>query len=268
MAEDPMTLSLDLLRRLPPAKINENLETLIKLCPSLTDELVASVDQPSWIKYDKQSQNREYLCCDYNRDGDSFRSPWSNEYDPPLQDGTQPPQKIRELEIRANEAFNTYRQLYFDGGLSSVYLWELEGSSGFAGVVLFKKTLDDQDRTPGSWDSLHVFEVFEGTRSSKYQLTSTIMLSLGRKETNSNLQLAGSLTRQYNADLPVKDPSSHIVNMGKMIEDSEAKMRNQLQEVYFGKTKDIVATLRSVDSLDKIRIAQDFQKELMGKLRN
>lgn len=263
-----MTLSLDLLRRLPPAKINENLETLIKLCPSLMDELVASVDQPSWIKYDQKSQNREYLCCDYNRDSDSFRSPWSNEYDPPFQEGTKPPAKIRELEIKANEAFNTYRQLYFDGGLSSVYLWELEGGNGFAGVVLFKKTLDDEDRTPGSWDSLHVFEVSDGTRTSTYKLTSTVMLSLGKKENNSNLQLAGSLTRQNNADLPVKDQSSHIINMGKMIEDSEAKMRNQLQEVYFSKTKDIVASLRSVDSLDKLRLVQDFQKELMGKLHS
>lgn len=40
------------------------------------------------------------------------RSPWSNEYDPPLEDGTVPTPKLRKLEITANEAFDTYRELY------------------------------------------------------------------------------------------------------------------------------------------------------------
>ena len=40
------------------------------------------------------------------------RSPWSNEYDPPLEDGTVPSSKLRKLEITANEAFDTYREMY------------------------------------------------------------------------------------------------------------------------------------------------------------
>ena len=40
------------------------------------------------------------------------RSPWSNEYDPPLDDGTVPSTKLRKLEIAANEAFDTYREMY------------------------------------------------------------------------------------------------------------------------------------------------------------
>ena len=40
------------------------------------------------------------------------RSPWSNEYDPPLDDGTVPSAKLRKLEIAANEAFDTYREMY------------------------------------------------------------------------------------------------------------------------------------------------------------
>jgi hypothetical protein len=41
------------------------------------------------------------------------------------------------MEIRANEAFDVYRELYYEGGLSSVYFWNLD--DGFAGVVLLKK---------------------------------------------------------------------------------------------------------------------------------
>jgi hypothetical protein len=40
------------------------------------------------------------------------RSPWSNEYDPPLEDGTTPSPKLRKVEISANEAFDTYREMY------------------------------------------------------------------------------------------------------------------------------------------------------------
>ena len=44
--------------------------------------------------------------------GVASRSPWSNEYDPPLDDGTVPSVKLRKLEIAANEAFDTYREMY------------------------------------------------------------------------------------------------------------------------------------------------------------
>ena len=40
-----------------------------------------------------------------------LRSPWSNEYDPPLADGTVPSTKLRKLELQANDAFDTYREM-------------------------------------------------------------------------------------------------------------------------------------------------------------
>ena len=45
-------------------------------------------------------------------DGTRSSSPWSNEYDPPLEDGTVPTPKLRKLEIVANETFDTYREMY------------------------------------------------------------------------------------------------------------------------------------------------------------
>ncbi|KAG9031768.1 F-actin-capping protein subunit beta [Tulasnella sp. UAMH 9824] len=74
------------------------------------------------------------------------------------------------------------------------------------------------------------------------------------------------MTRQAEADAPISDQSSHIVNVGRMIEDMEIKMRNLLQEVYFGKTRDIVFDLRSVESLEKQRRQRDLQKELVGMM--
>lgn len=38
-----------------------------------------------------------------------FRSPWSNVYFPPLEDGVLPSPALRALEIEANEIFALYR---------------------------------------------------------------------------------------------------------------------------------------------------------------
>lgn len=128
-----MDCALDLMRRLPPQQIEKNLSDLIDLVPSLCEDLLSSVDQPLKIARDRK-MGKDYLLCDYNRDGDSYRSPWSNTYDPPLEDGSMPTERLRKLEIDANHAFDQYRDMYFEGGVSSVYLWDLD--HGFAGKKL------------------------------------------------------------------------------------------------------------------------------------
>ena len=100
--------------------------------PDLCEDLLSSVDQPLKIARDKQV-GKDYLLCDYNRDGDSYRSPWTNVYDPVLDDGAMPSERLRKLEIDANTAFDQYREMYFEGGVSSVYLWDLD--TGFAGEM-------------------------------------------------------------------------------------------------------------------------------------
>jgi len=282
---DTLESMLDLMRRLPPTRIEENVLALTQLVPDAADDFLGCVDQPLKVKMDK-STGREFLTCDYNRDGESYRSPWSNEYDPPLDDGTVPTAKLRKLEIQANEAFDAYREMYYEGGVSSVFLWDLE-DGGFAGVVLLKKELKPQNASSpsGSWDSIHVFETVERGRHAHYKLTSTVMLQMvagkGSKDEHKspgssgaewtktaadNVDLSGSMTRQAEADAPITDSASHIVNTGRMIEDMEIKMRNLLQEVYFGKTRDVVFDLRSMDSLEKSRRQRELQKELVGMM--
>ena len=52
-------------------------------------------------------------------------------------EGAVPSDRVRKMEVKANEAFDVYRELYYEGGVSSVYFWNLD--DGFAGVVLLKK---------------------------------------------------------------------------------------------------------------------------------
>jgi len=63
---------LDLMRRLPPTQLEENVAALVGICPEYADDLLGSVDQPLQLRTD-HSTGREYLACDYNRDGESYR---------------------------------------------------------------------------------------------------------------------------------------------------------------------------------------------------
>ncbi|CAH7441130.1 Capzb [Phodopus roborovskii] len=194
------------------------------MVPSLCEDLLSSVDQPLKIARDKVV-GKDYLLCDYNRDGDSYR--------------------------------------YFEGGVSSVYLWDLD--HGFAGVILIKKAGDGSKKIKGCWDSIHVVEVQEKSsgRTAHYKLTSTVMLWLQTNKSGSGtMNLGGSLTRQMEKDETVSDCSPHIANIGRLVEDMENKIRSTLNEIYFGKTKDIVNGLRSLDAIPDNHKFKQLQREL------
>uniref|UniRef100_A0A146KRJ6 F-actin-capping protein subunit beta n=1 Tax=Lygus hesperus TaxID=30085 RepID=A0A146KRJ6_LYGHE len=268
MTDQQMDCALDLMRRLPPQEIEKNLSDLIDLVPSLCEDLLSSVDQPLKIARDHEV-GKDYLLCDYNRDGDSYRSPWSNTYSPTLEDGSMPSERLRKLEIDANNAFDQYREMYFEGGVSSVYLWDLE-INGFAGAILIKKAGDGSKKIKGCWDSIHVVEVQEKSsgRNAHYKLTSTVMLWLQTNKTGSGtMNLGGSLTRQVEQDANVSEASPHIANIGRMVEDMENKIRNTLNEIYFGKTKDIVNGLRVVEPHSASKNIQIFKQDLQNVLQ-
>merc|ERR1719223_2702111 len=121
---ETVSCGLNIMRRMPPSKIEHNLAGLLNLVDDDEDtveELLQRVDQPLQLETDS-STGKSFLLCDYNRDGDSYRSPWSNKYFPAMDDGFLPSSKLRDMEVEANDLFDTYRKLYFEGGTSSVYL--------------------------------------------------------------------------------------------------------------------------------------------------
>ena len=137
---------------------------------------------------------------------------------------------------------------YYEGGVSSVYLWDLD--VGFAGVVLLRKGLSQlppyriqrfhpspppqspfllitsadrstavspNSKTEGTWNSVHVFEAQDRGAVTYYKLTSTVILHLGAKsETIGGLDLSGYLNRQTEQTLPAHDDAGQIVNVGKV----------------------------------------------------
>jgi capping protein (actin filament) muscle Z-line, beta len=81
---------------------------------------------------------REFLKCEYNRDGDSYRSPWSNKYFPQAsEDAVFPSNDLLALEQKSNEVFQRYASMYFDHAFTSVYFFDTE--VGFGAAFLVKK---------------------------------------------------------------------------------------------------------------------------------
>jgi capping protein beta len=152
---------------------------------------------------------------------------------------------------------------------------------------LLKKS-SSQAAASGAWDSIHVLEVAERGRTAKYKLTSTVILNLGTKgDALGSLDLAGNMTRQVEADMPVDADETHVANIGKLVEDMELKMRNLLrkfptrrsyarlhmlirtrktEEVYFGKAKDVVGDLRSIPPLSEANRDRAAQREMISSM--
>jgi len=250
--EDSLNSGLNIMRRMPPGQVENSLAGLIELVPALTDDLLTHVDQPLKVHKDTKT-GKNFVICDYNRDGDSYRSPWSNEYFPTMEDGFLPSKRLREMEVAANSLFDAYRKLYFDGGHSSAYFFDTDekDDKAFGACWLIHKDVDpDKSLKKGWWDSTHVFEVAPDKEGHfKYKLTTTVMISmvLG-DERIGHVDLSGLRTQQDSKVLVIDADNTQISNMGKMLEDMELRIRNAIEGIYIQKTREVINGMRSATS--------------------
>ncbi|CAF4150837.1 unnamed protein product [Rotaria magnacalcarata] len=209
--ESQFDSALDLIRHLRPQQVEKNLSNINDLVLDLTEEfLLDIVNQPLKVLRDR-IVGKDYLLCDYNRNGDSYRSPWTNTYTPPS-NGNLPSDSLRQLEIEANQMFEQYDKMPFDSGVSSVYFWNLE--NGFAGVILVTINM------------------------RPYKTMSGMM------------NLTGKLIQQLESDHQIAD-FSHIINIGTIVEQMENKIHQTLNSSYSGKTKDILNSLYNSGNIDE-----------------
>jgi len=257
------------MRRMAPSTIENSLAGLCELAPDLTDDLLNNVDQPLSIEQDSKA-SRKFISCDYNRDGDSFRSPWSNTYFPPADgDALLPSKYLRGLEIDANKIFDIYRKMYFEqGSYSSVYFFSIEGcsdeSKGFGACWLIHKDVEAKEGSlkKGWWDSTHVFQVNQARGDNfEYKLTSTVMISMVMEDrTMGSSDLSGSMNKQRNETKAVKSKekeADHLINMGTMIENMDHRIRAEIMEIYFSKTRQII---------DGMRLSSGMRNKQMDKI--
>ena len=252
----------DILRRVNPANIEARLYDTIHLCPDLTDTLLSTVDVPMKIVDDTKA-NGKFVACEFNRDIDSHRSPLSNEYFPPLADGQAIPKRLRDIEIKANQAFNAYRHLYFCGGICSVYLWDIdEHVIGFG--VFIKNEIDQTLRTgqkiQGCIDCSDVVEIEETSGSATYTLTSSVLMNVDLEIGLSQpLKISGSTASQKSQKKAWKTDDDHIINVGQLVESSSSQFRDKIENIYVSKMKEIVDLIaKSNASANQAAVANEL----------
>jgi capping protein beta len=86
----------------------------------------------------------------------------------------------------------------------------------------------------------------EGNRlKAQYKLTTTIILQMSFKHPVCGVvDLSGSITRQNDETYEIKsgnynDHQFHVEKIGKMVEELETILRNQIEEIYFKKSQEV-----------------------------
>lgn len=253
---------------LPVSQIDSNIDaisTVIYENDDLLNEFLQKVDNRTQISND--DPKGEFIKCEQNRDGDSYRSPISNQYFPPTDDAKYPSKPLRDLEEKLNKMFHQYAKAYYSSTAHvSCYCWDLgeQVSEGFGAAVLIKNAINhEKDINTGVWDSSNIvtvtFEEEGGKIKAKYSLITTVSLSMGfTSKICGSVSLSGSIARSAHTAKVVKNyiEDSHVENIGVLIEDLESNIRNTIDTIYVMKSKEIVDTARYNPTLGKPGIEQ------------
>ena len=241
----PTMAAFDLLLHVPPKDVEDRMFDIFNINEELTDELISSVDVPLKVEEDT-TVHQNFVKCDYNRDGDSYRSPYSNEYFPPIDDGQQIPDRLRKIEVLANNGFSAYLSRYFGHGTLSAYCWEISDNEFGLGVFV-QKDADDVDgeyKFKGSISCSDVFTIADqGNSKYEYQLVSSLVLEL-QVDVEGQPQpvvLSGSCTDQHTKVCSARDNVEILVNAGEMIEANASDFMEHVRQIYVGKMKEILS---------------------------
>lgn len=240
---------------LPIIDIDKNIDAISSAIydnDDLLNEFLQKVDNR--IKVCNDDPKGPFIMCEQNRDGDSYRSPISNQFFPPENDVKFPSADLRELEIKLNKMFKVYSKMYYSThAISSAYCWELADDikDGFGVAILFKNALDNEKKIKkGSWDSSNLITVTfeEDGKKAKYNLITTVNLSMAFDHpVVGKVSLSGTVARSSHYTKPIKDyvkDDAHIENIGVLVEDMESGIRNVLDTIYCMKSKEIIDTAR------------------------
>ena len=254
---------------MPIIDIDKNIDAISSVIyenDDLLNEFLQKVDNRT--KVCKDDVKGEFIMCEQNRDGDSYRSPYSNTYFPPTDDAKYPSAPLRDLEEKLNKMFKLYIKHYYSiSTLCSVYCWELGDTlaDGYGVAVLIKNSLTHQKKVnSGSWDSSNLITVTfenEGSKKkAKYNLISTVNLAMSFEgKAVGKVCLSGTIARSSHYSKIVDDypdDEAHITNIGVLVEDMENSIRNTLDTVYLMKSKQIIDTARFNPTEGKPGIAQ------------
>ena len=154
----------------------------------------------------KDDPKGDFLCCEFNRDGDSYRSPFSNKYFPAPEEEEeesmkQIPEELRILEEKFNRIFKYYIKAYYSpNAICSVYCDTVDDNmeKGFLVNVRIKNPIENKTKSlnAGCWDSNNIIEVKyvhdDPSRKVEYRISSSAYLTLNvDNEDNGKISASG-----------------------------------------------------------------------------
>ena len=185
-----------------------------------------------------EETNKPFILCPHNKDAASYRSPWSNHYQPAFEDGLLPPEFLRNLEVAANEAFLLYTRLYYDDAVSSVYFLDTNPNE-FVCVLLVQKTAEARKKLQGgAWESCHVVNVKlpPDGKNATYYYSSSACIQFGlEQEAGCRVDLSCSAFKQGHETRPIDNDlygPKHVQNLINLVEVVEGQLRSALENVY------------------------------------
>ena len=264
-------LNLSLL--LPISKLEKNVNAISSLIyneDETLDSFLQKVDQPLIINLQKKGG---FICCEFNRDGDSYRIPGTNEYLPQIEDGNLLKEKFLQLEIEFNKIFRIYTNFYYStNAICSVYVYPIDENNDDEFVVsaLISHSIEGENNSKGKWETTNLCTInvdYDNKEVSYNLITSVVVYLNGNIKTginnnnNNNLNLGGSLMKNVKKNVKFKDnidDQFHITNVGNLIEDLETNICSEIEVIYFQKTIQII---------DSARINSE-RENLLNNLRN
>ena len=239
-----------LLRHTNPSKIERRRDDAITISADIEEEVLQTVDVPLKLVTDTVN-NTQFIACEFNRDLDSYRSPFSNQYFPPLDDGQEIPERLRQMEIKANNAFASYCHLYYTGGISSVYLWEIDDNVFGLGVFI-RNEIDTELRggqhIKGCINCADTVEVDESNSTAVYKLTSSAIVNVEMDiGLGTPLTISGSTSASKTKNAKWANDDDHLINIGQLVEGNSADFKDTIDGIFVGKMKQIKDILSNSD---------------------
>lgn len=152
-------------------------------------------------------------------------------------------QDVRDMEGAANEVWEAYTHLYYGAGaIGSVYFKPGRDKFAFEGFFgVHKRTADN-----GSWNSVHLVQVEEPNETEAtctYRVESAVVMSLCPYE---KATVSSSLTKETVKTCKVRlkgVSSSHLENIGTILEQVEIDFRSRMERVDIPKSMEVVESI-------------------------
>ena len=268
-------------------------DTLIqKICPFFIDKIYMRNiyrNFPLNFKINNSDPLGPFIESEFNKDENSFRSPWSNTYFPAKESGKRLPKELRALEEKINSIIKLYLKMYYSpDAISSAYITFTDESisNGFnCNILIQSKFNNSKVLDPSSFlETTNIISVkFMKARdkdSNKEKIkviynTNTILL-FKIKMKDSDCEFNGTESCNCNKPTYIKDyfeTKTHLEYIGKSVEENEGKLRSKLDKISLGKNNFICKEIRNNDEGNKNRIINlknictEFEKYAERKMR-